>query len=419
MSGTRILYVIDKLESLGSSSVAMLLDVWGASQYADVDCIVINDKSKINNDEILKVQAAIGARSVIFSTWEPSVSRSIYHAIIHPLTPLRSSFESESLNNVIHQINMSNYDAVVVGAIGVLLYPSISQLKHKLIYFKVHDLFSNSLWRTYKSLPISKLLKKVFYLREFLTMKILEKEALHDSRIKRIYMANSDEIRQYLHNNIDVKISRKVKQLPFAIKHKLPDSRFTEILGEDINLLFCGANGLLNLLGIQWFIKNIYPNLIFHNKTINLNIVGGICDAIAERSLINHPNIKLSGFVENLDSEYFKAHIVIIPLIAGSGVKVKLLEAVTYKKPIVTTSIGIEGTNFPNLDSISVADNPDRFAQKILMLVDQIINESEKTKTCVESNFDYISHNYDPQIIGKLLVQDIEQDIFTQHKSIK
>jgi glycosyltransferase involved in cell wall biosynthesis len=411
MPKIKILYVLDKLESLGSASIAMFLDVYGVSQHADVDCIILNDESKIKECDMVEVQATIGAKKITFLTWRKSLYLSIYYTIAYPFRPIRSVFECQSLKQLIRKINLDDYDVVIIGAIGMLLYPSISYINHKLIYFKVHDLFSNSLYKTYQNLPIRQLFKKMFYLREFLTMRVLENKALKDTRIKKIYMANSDEIRQYLSSTNAKNNIEKVKQLPFAINSILPNSTFTEFSENETNLLFCGSDGLLNFLGIKWFLNNVYPELIATNKHIKLNIIGGICNSLVDKPWAIMPHIKLHGFVDNLDDEYAKSHIAIVPLTVGSGIKVKLLEAITYKKPIVTTSIGIEGTNFPDDYAMAISDNPHQFGQGILQIIDRMRTNSEGIKACVESNFNYMSEKYNPHEIGSFLVRDIIKDI--------
>ena len=65
-------------------------------------------------------------------------------------------------------------------------------------------------------------------------------------------------------------------------------------------LLFVGANFYANVDGIIWFIENVSPQI-----NIKVYVAGGCCNSINEKCQIaNYPNVKLMGFVDNLDQLY-------------------------------------------------------------------------------------------------------------------
>lgn len=106
-------------------------------------------------------------------------------------------------------------------------------------------------------------------------------------------------------------------------------------------LLFVGADFCANNDGIAWFIKNVCPFI-----NIEVRVAGGCCNAINQTLKIDDfPNVKLLGFVDDLDSEYIKASGVICPIFAGSGMKTKTVEALKYGKTIFGTTEAFEGIN--------------------------------------------------------------------------
>jgi glycosyltransferase involved in cell wall biosynthesis len=59
---------------------------------------------------------------------------------------------------------------------------------------------------------------------------------------------------------------------------------------------------------------------------------------------------------------------MIVPILTGSGMRMKILEAAAMSLPFVTTSIGVEGLNFKDHESCLIADTPEDFAQSIIKL---------------------------------------------------
>lgn len=102
--------------------------------------------------------------------------------------------------------------------------------------------------------------------------------------------------------------------------------------------LFVGSDFFPNIEGICWFIKNVAP----HVKK-DFHIVGSCCRNEKVQSLHLPDNVKLLGYVDDLDSEYYNACGVIAPIFKGSGMKTKTIEALSYGKFIFGTSEAFAG----------------------------------------------------------------------------
>jgi glycosyltransferase involved in cell wall biosynthesis len=84
---------------------------------------------------------------------------------------------------------------------------------------------------------------------------------------------------------------------------------------------------------------------------------------------INKPNVLI---VENVidGKEFFLQHqVMIVPLWSGSGLRIKIIEGMSYGKAIVSTSIGAEGINYTHQKNILIADNPYDFIQSVIELL--------------------------------------------------
>ena len=100
----------------------------------------------------------------------------------------------------------------------------------------------------------------------------------------------------------------------------------------------------------------------------------------------NHPNnVKLTGFVQSLDPYYEDADACIIPIVAGTGIKTKVLECMAYGRPVITTEKGIQGLEdakrLKGVYVVKVEDMP-RVIREI-----KLESEYKELREFVEENF--------------------------------
>lgn len=157
-----------------------------------------------------------------------------------------------------------------------------------------------------------------------------------------------------------------------------------------------------NVDGILWFCKEIFPEISALLPDVILNIVGG--NTPAEILNLKSPKVNVTGFVteKELESYYSKAKIIIAPLRFGAGVKGKIIEAIAYGIPVVTTKIGVEG--IPDCDgTICVADTESDFIKCII----NIFKSKEKWETIRNNQIRYAKQNlstsYAQNIINEIL----------------
>ena len=82
------------------------------------------------------------------------------------------------------------------------------------------------------------------------------------------------------------------------------------------------------------------------------------------------PGIHLVGPVDDVRSAYECAHAVVVPLRAGGGTRIKIIEAFGYRRPVITTSIGVEGIEAVADRDVKIADDAPSFAGAMLQLID-------------------------------------------------
>jgi glycosyltransferase involved in cell wall biosynthesis len=119
-----------------------------------------------------------------------------------------------------------------------------------------------------------------------------------------------------------------------------------------------------NLHGICWFLKQVWPRLRASRPAATLDIVGECFNANAHPNLICPPNVRLHGFVEDTSTLWEEATLLVVPLFAGGGTRVKILEAWSRGVPVVTTTMGIAGLDAIDGVHALIADTPEDFAKK-------------------------------------------------------
>ncbi|MCK5538657.1 MAG: glycosyltransferase [Bacteroidales bacterium] len=102
---------------------------------------------------------------------------------------------------------------------------------------------------------------------------------------------------------------------------------------------FIGSRNSTNLTSLTQFIDKFTQWIDKKNLSIELMIAGSICTKIES----THRSIKLLGFVDDLQDFYSSVDLIVNPLILGTGLKIKSIEALAYGVPIVSTDIGFEG----------------------------------------------------------------------------
>lgn len=123
-----------------------------------------------------------------------------------------------------------------------------------------------------------------------------------------------------------------------------------------------------NVDGIRWFVNEVWPKVYFKSNQAVFHLAG----RDSERLELHQPEqgIFVEGSVADAKAFFEKHGIFIVPLHAGSGMRIKVLEAMAYGKAIVTTSIGAEGIPVePGVDCL-MADSADEFARAILQLTE-------------------------------------------------
>ena len=146
-------------------------------------------------------------------------------------------------------------------------------------------------------------------------------------------------------------------------------------------LVFVGSGDHFpNADGLLWFCQDIIPELKRLGATPKVLVTGLWKNNIKSIVQTLCPEVQFTGFVDDLGS-FLNGRISIIPIRIGSGMRMKILDAIAASSPLVTTSKGCEG--YPLADKVDyrVADTPTNFAQAISDLLCSADIQKEMTST--------------------------------------
>lgn len=135
--------------------------------------------------------------------------------------------------------------------------------------------------------------------------------------------------------------------------------------GEDDTLLFVGSNTAPNVVGLNWFLKDVWPAIIAARPGAHLKVAGSVARAVSSLPA----NVQCLGVVPDLAPIYRAAGVVISPLTVGSGLKIKLVEAMGEGKAVVATAISVQGVAETVDGAVLVEDEPGAFARAVIGLL--------------------------------------------------
>lgn len=139
-----------------------------------------------------------------------------------------------------------------------------------------------------------------------------------------------------------------------------------------IEILFVGSFFYYpNVDAVLYFCREILPLIQEEKGNRVLFRIVGMGSTKEFECVRDQPGVDLAGYQENLTPFYTQAAVVVVPLRAGVGTRLKILEAFVHERPVVSTSIGAEGLEVTDRENILLADCPAAFAQACIEVIDQ------------------------------------------------
>ena len=178
-------------------------------------------------------------------------------------------------------------------------------------------------------------------------------------------------------------LEEKIYVSPFAVSVTGSDNKLSFKGAKD--LVFVGSGGHFpNADGILWFSMYVVPLLISRGFAGKIYVTGNWEKNI--KVLINQycTNVEFIGFVDDIH-EFLNGKITIVPIRIGSGMRMKIMDAIPSYSPIVTTTKGCEGIPLQNERDCFIKDSPEDFADAIIKLSKDFSLQESIVKSAFEN----------------------------------
>jgi glycosyltransferase involved in cell wall biosynthesis len=181
-----------------------------------------------------------------------------------------------------------------------------------------------------------------------------------------------------------------------------------ESLSKGHDLAFIGSlDWIPNVEGLKWFLEDIWPSLSAESPEVRLHIAGRNTPAWLRR--LDQPGIVVHGEVPDARAFINSYPMMIVPLLSGSGMRVKILEGMALGRLVLTTRLGLEGIPARHRKEVMMADTLDEFLNALEYLRDQtrLLQIGQQARHLIEEQFDNLQ-------MGKKLLEVYERMTMTK-----
>ena len=238
-------------------------------------------------------------------------------------------------------LKVNQYDYIIISyAYWAELIRDNKYLKNAKLILDTHD-FLTSQFQNQKRFNLGK-----YFTKEIELLNLFQK----------VWVISSDE--NYV-------FSQFVSSDVITISHALNAKFQSRSKNKKYDLVYVASSNDHNVKSAKWFFEEVYPKL---NSSLSICVVGKINDHIS-----NFPNVTKMHFAEDLNQIYSESKVAICPMLSGTGLKIKVVEALSFGLPVVCNLRGIDGLINKTNNGCLVTEDATTFSKYIeLLLTDDI-----------------------------------------------
>ncbi|MGT2471979.1 glycosyltransferase [Paraburkholderia terrae] len=201
------------------------------------------------------------------------------------------------------------------------------------------------------------------------------------------------------------------RTLPPYFFERRPRTDMGATLGERKHIIFVAGFGHPpNVDAAKWLVSEILPRIRKALPDVHLMLVGS--NPTDEVKALAGPSVNVTGYVSDarLAELYDLARVAIVPLRFGAGVKNKVVEAMNFGTPLVTTSVGVQG--MPGLDAfLPISDDPAALADYVI----ELLRNDERWFAVSDAGREYVAANFSSDAIRAVFAQDMDRKVESTH----
>lgn len=170
----------------------------------------------------------------------------------------------------------------------------------------------------------------------------------------------------------------KVINIPPSFPENFPETTSEK----KYDLIFVGSDNPFNIESIKWFIDKVTPHL---PEKIKICIIGRVCNHVPDQN-----NIEKVFFADDLGKYYHSSKIAICPMLKGTGIKIKVVEALSFGLPVAGTEKAVDGFFQKNNNGCVVSDDE----KKLVELIKELINNEAVFNKKKEEAIEFFKANF-------------------------
>lgn len=257
-------------------------------------------------------------------------------------------------HRLIQLLRQQQYDVVQLETLFMAPYiDDIRKHSKATIILRAHNI-EHLIWERI-AMQTTNPLKRLYLMDLSRTLKNYEKNTLNlVDGIAAITRNDAAYFRGITHN--------PVIDLPFGVEKEKIASEVPELKGG--RFFHIGSmNWMPNEEGMRWFLDDIWPELYRLDNSIKLTLAGRFMPAWLVSGY--KPGVEVVGEVEDAQRFIEEHDVAVVPLRSGSGIRIKIIEAMAAGKAVVATSIGAEGITYTHGENIFIANRLHDFIEFI------------------------------------------------------
>ena len=252
------------------------------------------------------------------------------------------------------------FDVVHVESIFLTPYlPLIRRHTQADVVLRAHNV-EHHIWHQLARCTRRPLLRS-YYKHLALTLRAYELEHIND--YDGIVCISRDDADFFLRHGC----RRPIATVPFGVE---PPTLPATDAADPCALFHIGSmDWLPNREGIGWLLKTVWPAIHRAAPAARLYLAGRKMPA-RWMNRQDDDGVTIEGEVESAADFIAGKQINIVPLLSGSGIRVKIVEAMSLGKTVITTAVGAQGIDYTDGENILIANTPDEFARHVSRCLD-------------------------------------------------
>jgi polysaccharide biosynthesis protein PslH len=194
----------------------------------------------------------------------------------------------------------------------------------------------------------------------------------------------------------------RIEVVPNGVDTRYLSGNFGDL--ESDSMVYSGAlSYYANMEAVEYFVDEIFPLIKRQRPGAKVYITGSV-KGLDLKGMPAVEGVHFTGYLEDIRPRIARSMVNVVPLKIGGGTRLKILESLALRTPVVSTQKGAEGLNLNAGRDVLIADRPADFAEAVIRIMDdKLLREKLGSQGC-----ETVRRIYDWEIVGEHLNKVLE-----------